>query len=132
SVVLLAGKLLAKAEQRQGAGIVRNCRGRVLLNLSDRFIETSLVVELQGSRNCKALVLGIPGTFRQNLRGFVELTLRLQAPCFCRECAIIPGRDLQGAIKDLQRLVVTTDTLECIGEGQKNADVARVQLRGRL
>ena len=28
------------------ARIVRKCRGRVLLNLSDRFIEASLVVEL--------------------------------------------------------------------------------------
>ena len=92
------------------ARIVRNCRGRVLLNLSDRFVEAPLVVELDGSRHGKALVLRIRGSFRQNLRGFLEPALRLEARCLRRKCGLVPGRHLKDAIKDRPRLVETTDS----------------------
>ena len=87
-----------------------------MLNLNDRFVEASLVVELYRSREGKGFVLGIRGGFRQNFSGFVEPTLRLEAERFRRECGLVPGRDLQDAIKDRPRLAETTDTLKCVGQ----------------
>jgi hypothetical protein len=97
-------------------GSLANAAGRVLLNLNDRCVEAPLIVELGRSREGKGLVLGIRRSFRQNLGGFVESTLRLEGQCLQPECGLVPGCHLQGAIKDRPRFVITTDTLECIGQ----------------
>src|SRR4029434_3670168 len=68
SVVVFTGKFLAVTEERPVAGIVRNLLRGVLLNLSNRFVEASLVVELQASRHGKGLVLGIGKGRRHDLR----------------------------------------------------------------
>src|SRR4026209_345616 len=97
-LIVMTGKFLAVTEQRHGAGIVGECRGRVLLNLTDRFVKASFVVELYGSRESKSLVLRIRGSFRQCLSGFLEPTLRLEAKCLPCECGLVPGRHLEDAI----------------------------------
>src|SRR5215831_2923276 len=74
-LIAMTGKFLAVTKQRQGTGIVRKCCGRVLVNLTDRFVKASLVEELIGSRESNELVLGIRRSFRQNLGGFVEASL---------------------------------------------------------
>src|SRR5215472_15122232 len=91
--VVLAGKLLALTEQRYSAGIVRKLCGYLLLNVSNRFIKASLVIELYCCRKNKGLVLGIRGSFRQNLCGLVESTLRLKIYYFRCKRGLVPGRD---------------------------------------
>ena len=113
----MTGKFLAVTEQRHDTRIVGKCRRRVLLNLNDRCVEAPLIVELGRSRESKDLVLGIRRSFRQNRSGFVESTLSLEGQCFQPECGLVPGCHLQGAIKDRPRFVITTDTLECVGQG---------------
>src|SRR5262249_25527264 len=93
SFVVFAGKLLALTEQRDRAGIVLKFCGYLLLNVSHRFIKASLVIQLYRSRKNKGLVLGIRGSFRQNLCGLVESTLRLKIYYFRCERGLVPGRD---------------------------------------
>src|SRR6476660_390287 len=64
SFVVFSSEPLAVSDERRGARIVGKRRGGVLLNLNDRFVEASLVVELVRSREGKGLVLGIRGGFR--------------------------------------------------------------------
>src|SRR6516164_9175067 len=65
-LIAMTGKFLAVAQERQGARIVGQCRGRILANLTDRFVKASPVDELIGSRESNNLVLGIRRSFRQN------------------------------------------------------------------
>src|SRR6266567_1580394 len=111
-LVVLTGKFLAPTDQHQCAGIVRKCWVHVLLNVSDCFVEMSLVVKLARSREAKGIVLGIRRSFSKDLSGFVEPALRLEAESLSRECGLIPGRHLKDAINYPPRFVVTTDTLE--------------------
>src|SRR6516225_8347794 len=106
-LLAMTGKFLAVAQERQGARIVGQCRGRVLLNLGDCFVKASLVDELIGSRESNYLVLGIRRSLRQSLGGFVESTLCLKAQCLPPECGLVPGCQLQGAINDRPRFVIT-------------------------
>src|SRR5262249_2097409 len=117
SIVALTGKFLAVTDQRQGARVVGKCRGRILLNLRDSFVKASLVVELGRSREGKALLLGIRGSFRQNFGGFIESTLQLEGRCFRTERGRVPGCQFQRAINDRPCFIEATDALECFSKG---------------
>ena len=88
----MTGKFLAVTEQRHDARIVSKCRRRLLLNLNDRCRRSaSRCRAASRSRESKDLVLGIRRSFRQNLGGFVESTLRLEGQCLLPECGLVPG-----------------------------------------
>ena len=69
---------------------------------------------------------------RQNFSGFVEAALCLEALCLRPERGPVAGRNLKDMIKDRPCFVETTEGPECISKGQKDADVARIQLCSRL
>src|SRR5207248_4069520 len=57
SFVVFSSELLAVSEQRHSAWIIRNGRWRVVLDVNNRILEASLVVELQCPCDGDALVL---------------------------------------------------------------------------
>ena len=86
-----------------------------MLNINNRGVELPLIVKLKRSQDANALVLRIRGNFRQNFSGFLEPALSLEHPRLRREHGLVPGRNLEDAIKDRLRLIKTAHAREVIG-----------------
>ncbi len=109
----MTGKFLAVTEQRHDARIVGKCRRHVLLNLSDRCVEAPLVVELAMARvMVRTSSCEFAGAFARISAASLSRPCAWKLNAFSRECGLVPGRHLEGAIKDRPRLVKTTDGLE--------------------
>src|SRR5262249_35588657 len=115
SFVGFPGKLLAKTQERDRSGIVRHRRRQIVLNLNNRGVEPPLIVKLNKPLDVNGLVLRGRRNFRQNFSGFLEPTLYLENRCLRRERSLVPGRNLQNAVKDRLCLVKTARGLERVG-----------------
>ena len=86
-----------------------------MLNISNRGVEAASHRKVESLQDANGFVLRVRGSFRQNFSGFLEPALSLENPRLRRERGLVPGRNLEDAIKDRLRLVKTAHGLECVG-----------------